>query len=94
MTALTQVEKESVKPLANREMGSLQRRTAAEQTLGSRLADCLAATPLAQFTAWFEAAVPIGFALVVIRSVQGIVGDWAALREGREPFAGKAMFEE
>ncbi|WP_429193294.1 amonabactin biosynthesis glycine adenylation protein AmoH [Aeromonas salmonicida] len=47
MTALTQVEKESVKPLANREMGSLQRRTAAEQTLGSRLADCLAATPLA-----------------------------------------------
>lgn len=47
MTVLTQVEKESVKPLANREMGSLQRRTAAEQTLGSRLADCLAATPLA-----------------------------------------------
>ncbi|KTA86006.1 amonabactin biosynthesis glycine adenylation protein AmoH [Aeromonas salmonicida] len=47
MTALPQVEKESVKPLASREMDSLQRRTAAEQTLGSRLADCLAATPLA-----------------------------------------------
>lgn len=47
MTALPQVEKEIVRPLASREMDSLQRRTAAEQTLGSRLADCLAATPLA-----------------------------------------------
>jgi TRAP-type C4-dicarboxylate transport system permease small subunit len=44
--------------------------------------------------AWFEAAVPIGFALVVLRSVQGIIGDMAAWRAGREPFAGKAMFEE
>jgi TRAP-type C4-dicarboxylate transport system permease small subunit len=44
--------------------------------------------------AWFEAAVPIGFSLVVFRSLQGIVRDWADLRAGREPFAGKAMFEE
>jgi TRAP-type C4-dicarboxylate transport system permease small subunit len=44
--------------------------------------------------AWFEAAVPIGFALVVFRSAQGIVRDWRDLRAGREPFAGKAMFEE
>jgi TRAP-type C4-dicarboxylate transport system permease small subunit len=44
--------------------------------------------------AWFEAAVPIGFSLVVFRSMQGIWRDWADLRAGREPFAGKAMFED
>lgn len=43
---------------------------------------------------WFEAAVPIGFALIVLRSVQGIVRDWRDLRAGRAPFAGKAMFDE
>jgi TRAP-type C4-dicarboxylate transport system permease small subunit len=44
--------------------------------------------------AWFEAAVPIGFALVIFRSLQGMWRDWGDLRAGREPFAGKAMFEE
>ena len=44
--------------------------------------------------AWFEAAVPIAFALVVFRSGQRLLGDWRDLRAGREPFAGKAMFEE
>lgn len=44
--------------------------------------------------AWFEAAVPIGFALIVLRSTQGIVRDWRDLRAGRPVFAGKAMFEE
>ena len=44
--------------------------------------------------AWFEAAVPIGFALVILRSLQGIVRDLRDLRAGRAPFAGKAMFDE
>ncbi len=44
--------------------------------------------------AWFEAAVPIGFALVIFRSLQGMWRDIGDLRAGREPFAGKAMFEE
>lgn len=44
--------------------------------------------------AWFEAAVPIAFALVIFRSVQSMVRDIGDLRAGREPFAGKAMFEE
>lgn len=44
--------------------------------------------------AWFEAAVPIAFTLVIFRSLQRIVHDVADLRAGREPFAGKAMFEE
>ena len=43
---------------------------------------------------WFEAAVPIGFALVIYRSLQCMVRDWQALRGGRDVFAGKAMFEE
>ncbi len=44
--------------------------------------------------AWFEAAVPIGFALVIFRSLQGMWRDWGDLRAGREPYVGKAMFEE
>ena len=54
-----------------------------------------AATPVLRVNkVWFEAAVPIGFALVVLRSSQGIWRDWADLRAGRVPYAGKAMFDE
>ena len=53
------------------------------------------ATPVLRVNkVWFEAAVPIGFALIVFRSLQGIVRDWADLRAGRPVYAGKAMFEE
>ncbi|MBL0086147.1 MAG: TRAP transporter small permease [Ideonella sp.] len=44
--------------------------------------------------AWFEAAVPIAFALIVFRSAQAMLRDWRDLRAGREPYAGKAMFDE
>jgi TRAP-type C4-dicarboxylate transport system permease small subunit len=54
-----------------------------------------AATPVLRVNkAWFEAAVPLGFTLVVLRSLQGLRRDWADLRAGRAPFAGKAMFED
>jgi len=43
---------------------------------------------------WFEAAVPIGFALVIVRSMQNMLRDWRDLKAGREVFAGKAMFED
>lgn len=43
---------------------------------------------------WFEAAVPIGFALIVLRSLQNIRRDWGDIRAGRPAYAGKAMFEE
>lgn len=43
---------------------------------------------------WFEAAVPIAFVLVIYRSLQNMARDWADLLAGREPFAGKAMFDE
>jgi TRAP-type C4-dicarboxylate transport system permease small subunit len=44
--------------------------------------------------AWFEAAVPIAFALVIYRSLQSMWRDWKDLRAGRPVYAGKAMFEE
>jgi TRAP-type C4-dicarboxylate transport system permease small subunit len=54
-----------------------------------------AATPVLRVNkAWFEAAVPIGFALVIFRSLQGLWRDVQDLRAGREVFAGKAMFED
>ena len=53
------------------------------------------ATPVLRINkAWFEAAVPIGFALIVLRSAQGIARDLRDLRAGREVYIGKAMFEE
>jgi C4-dicarboxylate transporter DctQ subunit len=54
-----------------------------------------AATPVLRVNkVWFEAAVPIGFALIVLRSVQNIQRDWRDWRAGRPVFAGKAMFDE
>ena len=53
------------------------------------------ATPVLRINkAWFEAAVPIGFALIIFRSAQGMWRDVTDLRAGREAYAGKAMFEE
>ena len=54
-----------------------------------------AATPVLRVNkAWFEAAVPIGFALMVWRLLQSLARDLADLRAGRPVFTGKAMFEE
>lgn len=44
--------------------------------------------------AWFVAAVPIGFALVILRALQAIWRDAGDLRAGRAAYAGKAMFDE
>lgn len=44
--------------------------------------------------AWFEMAVPLGFALVALRCIQAIVRDVGDLKAGRPAYAGKAMFEE
>jgi TRAP-type C4-dicarboxylate transport system permease small subunit len=43
---------------------------------------------------WAEAAVPIGFALILFRSSQAIVRDISDMRAGRPVFKGKALFEE
>lgn len=52
------------------------------------------ATPVLRINkAWFEAAVPIGFALIVWRSLQALKSDIEDLRAGRPANAGKAMFD-
>ncbi len=43
---------------------------------------------------WAEAAVPIGFALIVLRSVQALRRDVSDMRAGRPIYKGKALFEE
>jgi TRAP-type C4-dicarboxylate transport system permease small subunit len=44
--------------------------------------------------AWFVAAVPLGFALIMLRGVQAILRDLGDLRARRAAYTGKAMFEE
>ena len=44
--------------------------------------------------AWFVAAVPLGFMLIVLRTIQAMVRDIADLRAGRPVYMGKTMFEE
>jgi TRAP-type C4-dicarboxylate transport system permease small subunit len=43
--------------------------------------------------AWFLAAVPIGFSMMVIRILQSLWRDWNDLRANRPVFEGNALFE-
>lgn len=42
---------------------------------------------------WFLSAVPIGFALMLIRLVQSILRDLRDLRSGRPPYEGDRLFD-
>jgi TRAP-type C4-dicarboxylate transport system permease small subunit len=64
------------------------------QTIGQLLRFDAASPVLRVNKAWFVAALPIGFGLIILRTLQAIVRDIADLRAGRPAFAGKAMFEE
>lgn len=44
--------------------------------------------------AWFTAAVPLGFFLILLRLAASIARDVSDFRAGREPFTGKAMFAD
>lgn len=53
------------------------------------------ATPVLRVSKiWAEAAVPLGFGLIIIRSVQAMLRDVADMRAGRPVYKGKALFEE
>lgn len=53
------------------------------------------ATPVLRVSKiWAEAAVPIGFVLIVFRSLQALRRDVADIRAGRAAYTGKALFEE
>ena len=43
--------------------------------------------------AWFLAAVPIGFAMMVFRLAQSILRDWRDFRAGRPVFEGEKLFD-
>ena len=43
--------------------------------------------------AWFLAAVPLGFAMMLFRLVQSIIRDVSDLRAGRPIFQGKKLFD-
>ena len=64
------------------------------QTIGQLLRFEGASPVLRINKAWFVAAVPLGFALIVFRTIQSLVRDLADIRAGRPVFTGKAMFEE
>jgi TRAP-type C4-dicarboxylate transport system permease small subunit len=64
------------------------------QTIGQLLRFDAASPVLRVNKAWFVAALPIGFALIILRTLQAIVRDIADLRAERPVFTGKAMFEE
>lgn len=42
--------------------------------------------------AWFTAAVPFGFTLIIIRVIQRLWSDFINIREGREPYTGATIF--
>jgi TRAP-type C4-dicarboxylate transport system permease small subunit len=43
--------------------------------------------------AWFLAAVPLGFAMMLVRLIQSIIRDVADLKAGRPIFEGKKLFD-
>lgn len=43
--------------------------------------------------AWFLAAVPLGFAMMVFRLLQSMKRDWSDLRAGRPVFEGNKLFD-
>ncbi|MEP6677820.1 MAG: TRAP transporter small permease [Betaproteobacteria bacterium] len=43
--------------------------------------------------AWFAAAVPLGFAMIVVRVIQSALRDLRNLRAGRAPYAGTLLFD-
>jgi C4-dicarboxylate transporter, DctQ subunit len=53
-----------------------------------------AATPVLRINkAWFEAAVFLGFALIVVRCIQAMANDISNIRAGRPANSGKALFD-
>lgn len=64
------------------------------QTIGQLVRFDAASPVLRVNKAWFAAAIPLGFALIVVRTLQAIARDVADIRNERMVFTGKAMFEE
>ena len=42
---------------------------------------------------WFLMAVPLGFSLIILRLVQGLIRDVRLLRQGKPPYDGSTLFD-
>ena len=42
---------------------------------------------------WFLMAVPLGFSLIILRLIQGLIRDVRLLRQGKPPYDGSTLFD-
>ena len=62
-------------------------------TMGTMLRFDALAPALRISQAWFAAAVPLGFAMIVIRVLQAAVRDYRNIRDRRPPHTGALLFD-
>ncbi len=62
-------------------------------SLGTILRFDAQATAMRVSLAWFEAAVPLGFAMMVVRIIQSAIRDLRNIANGRKPFTGTLLFD-
>lgn len=63
------------------------------QTMGTMLRFDALSPALRINQAWFQAAVPLGFAMMVVRVIQSARRDVANIRAGRPPHTGSLLFD-
>ena len=63
------------------------------QTMGTMLRFDALSPALRINQAWFQAAVPLGFAMMVVRVIQSALLDLANIRAGRPPRTGSLLFD-
>jgi C4-dicarboxylate transporter DctQ subunit len=63
------------------------------ETLGTMLRFDALSPALRLPQAWFAAAVPLGFAMMVVRVVQSALRDWRNLVNRRDPYTGTLLFD-
>ncbi len=62
-------------------------------TIGTMLRFDALAPALRISQAWFEAAVPLGFAMMIVRVIQSALHDIRNIRDGKPPFTGSLLFD-
>ena len=63
------------------------------QTIGTMLRFDALSPALRVSQVWFQAAVPLGFAMMIVRVLQSALRDWRYIRAGRAPYTGTLLFD-
>lgn len=63
------------------------------ETMGTMLRFDALSPALRINQAWFQAAVPLGFAMMVVRVIQSAIRDVRNIRAGRAPHTGSLLFD-